>query len=160
MYKLSCKSRNPLGLTISMYILHTVLLTFSLVLSLGHDQELLQLPIIFPILITFTFDSSVILEGEIRWVWSLLWLRISSTINLCDSGMNGGSLSGATVQSHVIVESKTVLQNAKVSWVKCWLTPHFVQRINLKSNKYVTMIRVLQSGLREIGQRWVITFVT
>ena len=31
------------------------------------------------------------------------------TINLCDSGMNGGSLSGATVQSHVIVESKTVL---------------------------------------------------
>lgn len=87
-------------------------------------------------------------------------VEISSTINLCDSGMNGGSLSGATVQSHVIVESKTVLQNAKVSWVKCWLTPHFVQRINLKSNKYVTMIRVLQSGLRETGQRWVITFVT
>lgn len=68
MYKLSCKSRNPLGLTISMHILHTVLLTFSLVLSLGHDQELLQLLIIFPILVTFTFDSSVILEGEIRWV--------------------------------------------------------------------------------------------
>ena len=38
------------------------------------DQVLLELVIISFILMTFTFDSKVILSGEIR-SWSLLWVE-------------------------------------------------------------------------------------